>query len=127
MTMPEFKQYQLKNGLAATITDETSHYFGGYYHVKLQVTVALPLCADYFASSVEFDDACHRLGDSISFRRTLEKMAVPEHEQETVRQQLCAAFEANLLPYLSHSDFASGFACQTYRAKLNKSSACYRL
>jgi hypothetical protein len=108
----------LGGGAAATVTDCTRHYFGGYYHVRIQVSADVPVNADSFAAAAEYDDAVSRLGHNVTFKRTLEKMAVPEGQLETVRKQLVAAFDANVLPYLQRADFAACFVRSEYLKKL---------
>ncbi len=103
------KKCVLGDGVVAEIVDATTHYFGGYYHVKVEVHAELPL------SSGEFEDSsCHEaarllLGDPVLFVRELERMAVPGPDVETVRFQLVEAFEQTMLPYLSHPDFPGRF------------------
>ena len=38
------RECELAEGIVALIRDSTRHYFGGYYHVRLQVTADVPLC-----------------------------------------------------------------------------------
>ena len=108
----------LGGGVTATVTDITRHYFGGYYHVRVQISADVPVTAVSFVAACEYEDAVVRLGHSVPFSRILEKMAVPEVEIESVRQQLLAAFDANVLPYLLRDDFASGFVRSEYQKKL---------
>lgn len=102
----------------ATVSDQTRHYFGGYYHVRILVSAEVPVTADLFDVAADFEDAAVRLGQTVTFSRTLEKMAVPENEIDTVRQQLLDAFDANVLPYLLRDDFMPGFVRGEYRKKL---------
>jgi hypothetical protein len=108
----------LGGGVQATVSDQTSHYFGGYYHVRILVSAVVPLSAGTFADAQEYQDAVRRLGDVVTFSRTLEKMAVPDSEIDAVRQQLLAAFETNVLPYLARDDFAASFVRSEYRKAL---------
>lgn len=109
------------SGATATITDSTRHYFGGYYHVRIYVHAPIPLCEEAFSDHAEYLDAVSRLGAEAEFSRTLEKMAVPEAEIDTVREQLLASFDANVLPYLQRNDFAPNFVRSEYRKKLKSS------
>jgi len=115
----------LGGGILATVTDRTSHYFGGYYHVRIHVSADVPLAATAFADEAEYRDAVLRLGDSVSFSRTLEKMAVPEGELDVVRQHLLASFDTNLLPYLQRADFADSYVRSELR-KAVKSRAVFQ-
>lgn len=111
---PPFQTYHLAGGLRATVSDATRHYYGGYFHVSLRVRADIPLLAAWFASPSLYEDACARLGSSIRFYRTLEKMAVPGDEVDRVRQNLLQSFESNLIPYLVRPDFPSRFAVSEY-------------
>jgi hypothetical protein len=120
---PVLCSYQLAEGLVAEVRDETIHYFGGYFHVKISLTVVVPVVESMFAVPEEWRDARMRLGDTVRFERILEKMAVPEHELASVKQQLLHACESNQLPYLRHPDFARRFVAGRYREllKMNRS------
>jgi hypothetical protein len=109
------RECELSAGLRAFIHDETSHYYGGYYHVRLQVTAEVPICGDWFGSEPEHEDALRRLGPMISFKRSLEKMAVPSAEVDSVRNSLLKSFETNVLSYLMRPDFASRFVLGEYQ------------
>lgn len=115
---PSMPGYHLENGLTAFMADLTSHYYGGYYHVRIRVTVEVPLSPAFFDARCSCDDAMKRLGASITFCRTLEKMAVPDNELAVARQGLLDSFEANLLPYLSRPDFPCRFVRQEYARSL---------
>jgi hypothetical protein len=109
---------ELGGGLLATVRDCTSHYFGGYYHVRILITADVPVDSSAFENAAQYEDALVRLGSSVSFSRTLEKMAVPEADIADIRRQLMDSFYANVLPYLRRADFAPGFIRSEYRKKL---------
>lgn len=109
------KTCRLGDGLLASVSDLTSHYFGGYYHVRILIRADVPVSAAAFDVELDYQDAVKRLGPSVSFRRTLEKMAVPDGEIDSVRQQLLASFDATMLPYLIRDDFADSFVRSEYR------------
>jgi hypothetical protein len=115
----------LAGGILATVSDRTSHYFGGYYHVRIQVSAVVPLTVAAFADAAEYEDAVRRLGASVCFSRTLEKMAVPEEELDAVRRHLLEAFDTNLLPYLQRADFADSYVRSEFRNAL-KSRAVFQ-
>lgn len=112
------KTCRLGGGILATVNDRTSHYFGGYYHVRILVRADVPVSAAAFDVELDYHDAVRRLGPSVSFSRTLEKMAVPGSELDYVRQQLLASFDATMLPYLTRDDFAASFVRSEYRKAL---------
>jgi hypothetical protein len=111
----------LGGGVQATVRDQTRHYYGGYYHVRILVSADVPVIASAFADASEYQDAVQRLGTIVSFSRTLEKMAVPDSEIDVVRQHLLASFDTHMLPYLLRADFPSSFVQSEYR-KAQKSS-----
>lgn len=108
----------LGGGVIATVKDSTSHYFGGYYHVRILISADVPVTAASFEAAADYENAVVRLGHSVPFSRILEKMAVPDAEIEVVRQQLLAAFDANVLPYLLRDDFVTSFVRSEYQKKL---------
>ncbi len=116
------RKCELSEGIVALIRDISRHYFGGYYHVRLQVTADVPLCKAWFESVAEYEDALGRLGGTVRFSRNLEKMAVPLAEVDVVRNSLLDSFEANLRGYLSRPDFPGRFVLSEY-AKSRKAVA----
>jgi hypothetical protein len=105
---------ELADGVMAIVSDDSRHYFGGYYHVRLRINAEIQLRRDWFATEAEFEDAGRRLGEGLLFTRTLEKMAVPADEIEVVRSSLLESFESNVLTYMSRPDFPSRFALSEY-------------
>lgn len=120
------KTCRLGGGIQATVSDHTRHYFGGYYHVRIQVSADVPVSAGAFADSTEYQDAVRRLGAFVSFSRVLEKMAVPDSEIDVVRQHLLASFDTNVLPYLVCADFAGSFVQSEYRKALKSGLVVHR-
>lgn len=110
----------LNSALSVTLLDQTLHYFGGYYHVKVLAYCDIPLELSYFENDVELDDAVAKMGTSVRFERILEKMAVPESGIESVRSQLTQAFHETTIAYLSVPDFAPRFVRSEYRKRANK-------
>jgi hypothetical protein len=117
-----FREYDLGGGIMARLRDGTSHYFGGYYHVRIEVSADVPLSASPFAGAEEYRAALLLLGERVCFHRVLEKMAVPEAGIKAARQGLMDAFASNVLPYLSRPDFPERFIRSEY-ARCLKSSA----
>ena len=111
----------LDSDLCITLLDQTRHYFGGYFHVKVLVYSDIPLEQSFFKDDAEFIDAVGMMGTSVRFERVLEKMAVPESEIESVRSQLTQAFHETAKVYLSAADFTARFVRNEY-LKLKKST-----
>lgn len=112
----------LDSALRITLLDQTRHYFGGYYHVKVLAFCDIPLAQDYFNTDADFTDAVVKLGASVRFERILEKMAVPESGIESVRGQLTQAFNETTLGYLSAPDFPRRFVLNEYQKSVKKTS-----
>jgi hypothetical protein len=113
---------ELNSALRITLLDQTRHYYGGYFHVKVLAYCDIPLKQNYFENDVEFGDAVLKMGTSVRFERLLEKMAVPESGIESVRSQLMQAFHETTKAYLSTPDFAPRFVRSEYQKHLKKSS-----
>jgi hypothetical protein len=120
------KTCELGSGIQATVSDQTRHYFGGYYHVKIQISADISVSAGAFADATEYQDAVKRLGSIVRFKRTLEKMAVPDSEIDAVRRHLLASFDTHMLPYLVRADFADSFVLSEYRKALKSRPAFQR-
>jgi hypothetical protein len=116
----------LGGGIAATVSDATRHYFGGYYHVCIQVSAEIALTPACFDTPGHYEDALGLMGKQVRFSRTLEKMAVPDTDVAAVRHTLLDAFDANELPYLSRPDFPERFVRSEYARCLKSSAPSYR-
>lgn len=112
----------LDSALCITLLDQTRHYFGGYFHVKVLAYCDIPLKKSYFENDAEFSDAVGKMGTSVRFERVLEKMAVPESGIEPVRSQLTQDFHDTTIAYLSVPDFAPRFVRSEYQKRVKKSS-----
>jgi hypothetical protein len=113
-------------GIEAVLSDLTSHYFGGYYHVRIQISAELPVLSSVFEARADYDDAVKRLGQSVRFSRILEKMAVPENLIGQVRNSLIDSFNANMLPYLKREDFIGNYIRNEYRTSLRLHASRFR-
>ena len=112
----------LDSALCITLLDQTRHYFGGYYHVKVLAYCDIPLEQSYFENDAEFSAAVEKIGATVRFERVLEKMAVPESGIESVRGQLTQAFHETTIAYLSVPDFAPRFVRSEYQKLVKKTS-----
>ena len=113
---------KLDSSFSITLLDQTRHYFGGYFHVKVLAYCEIPLEQSYFESPAEFSLAAEKMGHSVRFERVLEKMAVPESEIETVRKQLVNSFHETAASYLATADFVPRFVRSEYLKCMKKSS-----
>ncbi len=112
----------LDSDICITLLDQTRHYFGGYYHVKVLAYCDIPLKLSYFENDAEYCDAAGKMGTCVRFERVLEKMAVPESGIVTVRSQLTQAFHDTAKAYLSTPDFAPRFVRSEYQKHVKKSA-----
>ncbi len=110
----------LDSELFITLLDQTRHYFGGYYHVKVLAYCDIPLKQSYFENDADFDHAVVKMGLSVRFERVLEKMAVPESGIELVRSQLMRAFSETTRSYLAVPNFVPSFVRSEYQKCLKK-------
>ena len=99
----------LHGGLCLTLSDQTRHYFGGYYHVRVHVCCDVPLEQSSFSGEAEYLHALKTMGQQVRFERLLEKMAVPETDIAAVRSRLISNFRKTGIAYLAQPDFASRF------------------
>lgn len=112
----------LDSALCITLVDQTQHYFGGYYHVKVLAYCDVPLEKSYFENDVEFSNAIEKMGMTVRFERLLEKMAVPESGIVLVRNSLTQSFHETTKKYLSVPDFAPRFVRSEYVKQVKKVS-----
>ncbi|MDD2852955.1 MAG: hypothetical protein PHY09_13780 [Desulfuromonadaceae bacterium] len=103
-----------------TLLDQTRHYFGGYFHVKIHAYRDISLQRDFFATDAEYQDATGMLGTLVRFERVLEKMAVPQSEIESVCSQLTKDFFDSTGVYLSAPDFDARFVRSEYQKSVKK-------
>jgi hypothetical protein len=114
------RKQELAGGVSAIISDHSRHYYGGYYHVCLEISAEVPLFKECFKSETEYAEALRLLGVKVFFRRKLEKMAVPAEEVESIRVGLLDSFTAHMLPYLQRQDFPHRFILSEYKAAVAK-------
>lgn len=117
--------YQLPDSRKVVVRDITSHYFGGYYNVRLQAAAEVKLVEEMFECRERFEDALKRLGAVLRFERTLEKMAVRMDEVDAARQELIGTFQDNVLPYLSRPDFFKRYANTAYEKSLKRKTVLF--
>lgn len=105
-----------------TLLDQTRHYFGGYYHVRVMAFSDVSVERNCFDTETEFNDAFKKMGATVRFERVLQKMAVPEAEIESVRAQLIHDFYETATKYILADDFAPCFVQNEYRKQQNKTN-----
>lgn len=106
---------ELPSGLCLSLHDESRHYFGGYYHVRISAYCPVTLVRDYFETDSDFKAAQTVLGPVARFEKILEKMAVPADDVATVQNQLIAAFNLTTRHYLESPGFAKAFVRSEFK------------
>jgi hypothetical protein len=113
-----FRHIPLANGLTIVVNDHTRLYYGEFYHVKLELLCTVPLAGDMSA------EAKSLFGDTVSYRRYLEQMAVPFAETEQVKERLLAHFTTHSVTYLSAEDFPARLVAAEMLKVRSRSAHC---
>ena len=103
----------LLNGLLVSIYDQTTVYFGDYYHVRLKIICSLHSEASAWKQHCPGNVALK----SVSYTRTLEKMGVPSEDVQSVKKSLLDDFDRNSLPYIASADFLNKLIDKELRSK----------
>ncbi len=116
MELP-LKETTLPNGLHVRFFNRSRHYYGDFHLVKVEVCCPVPVRAEYFADSDAFQRGLRTLGDSVSYRRTMERIGIPSGAVNDVLHELVGSFERHALPYLVTPAFPRRFvAAEMLRA-----------
>jgi hypothetical protein len=99
---------ELQNGLIFRFIDRTRHYYGGFYHVKVEVCCELSVAPELFTSSEQHFQAVAILGRTVNYSKVLERMGVPESDIPTVRDEMITKFVTSSHAYISAPSFPSG-------------------
>ncbi len=110
----------LQNGLKATVTDVSQHYYGGYWKVAIEVVCNVPVQESFFTDSATAADARKIMGNEVSFVRHLEQMAVHQDDLESSKQKLLDRFEHTIMPFLANNLFAPRFIQTEYQQRRKK-------
>lgn len=101
------RSIELPNGLNFRFFDRTKHYFGGFYHVKIEVCSKIiinSVCCTFSELQLQ---AASVLGDSVRYSKILGRMGVLESEIQNVRGQLMSQFIESSYAYLATPSFPS--------------------
>ena len=101
-----FRKFELSNGLTLFVYDATRRYYEDYHLVRLEIVCETPVLAEYFDTDEQYSEARELLGESVVYRRLLEKMGVPYREIAVARESLVKGFENNALRYFSVEGFS---------------------
>jgi hypothetical protein len=99
------KEIELHNGLTVFIYDHTRRYYEDYHLVRLELCCEVRLETCHFKTDEEFRKAREHLGESVTYRRVMEKMGVSYAEIDKARNVLIDSFKQNALRYVATDDF----------------------
>jgi hypothetical protein len=103
-----------------TVSDVSKHYYGGYWHVILEIQSLVFVAKGDFSDAATASAARGLLGEVVPFVRRLERMAVRGDQLDDVRKELLERFELNMLPFLEHERFAARFIQTEYQQRCKK-------
>jgi hypothetical protein len=103
------RKFELSNSLTVLVYDTTRRYYEDYHLVRLEIESEVAVQEDFFATPERLAEARGLLGDSVTYRRTVEKMGVPFVEIEKAREEMIASFVATALPYFGTTNFPRKF------------------
>lgn len=113
--MDPFHTETLPNGLTIELFDRSNRYFGDYWHLDLEARCQVSLAAAGLAGE-ELTRASGLVGETVEYRRRLEKMGVPTAEVAATRDALVASFLASARSYLG----SPGFPGRLVRGRLEE-------
>lgn len=101
---------ELDNKLTVELWDLSRVLAGDRWLVSLEVRADVPLKAEMLPESEEKEKVLELLrnvfGDQVPYRYKQERHFVDQKEKDSVFLQFVKTVKKNLLPYLSHRDFA---------------------
>ncbi|MRR05995.1 MAG: hypothetical protein EG828_03485 [Deltaproteobacteria bacterium] len=103
------KKFELSNSLTVLVYDATRRYYEDYHLVRLEIVCEVAVREDFFATPERLAEARGLLGNSVTYRRTVEKMGVPFVEIEQAREVMIDSFVATALPYFERTNFPQKF------------------
>ena len=114
----------LDNGIKVEIWDLSRVLAGDRWLVSLEARVDIPLVPEILPSSPEKDKFFQVLqrvfGDKIPYRYKQERHFVDQKEKDGLFQEFIDLLRRNVIPYLSHKDFAKRLALSKIRELRSK-------
>src|SRR5262245_48938026 len=83
-----FREISLDNGLAVKCFDESQHYFGEYYRVRVVLTININPCTISSDHRYRVDE----VHDKACFRKSFERMGVRRDDVDRVTEELVDDF-----------------------------------
>lgn len=80
------RKFLLSNGLVLVVHDATRRYYEDYHLVRLEIAGTIRLCEEFFDDAESFAAARRLLGETVVYRRVLERMGVPYNQIVSVRK-----------------------------------------
>jgi hypothetical protein len=112
----------LPNRIQLNCFDRSRHYYGGFFRVVIDVTCSVDLTPELFSAPREYAEAVSLLGNTVTFVRRLERMAVVECDLDAVKDELLSRFMATAESYLAAPEFPARLAQSEYGKWLKKGS-----
>jgi hypothetical protein len=103
------RKIELSNSLNVLVYDTTRRYYEDYHLVRLEIECEIAVNEALFEGLEKLPEALRMLGDSVIYRRTVEKMGVPFVQIESTREDIISSFIVTAVPYLSREDFPRKF------------------
>ncbi|HDM09653.1 MAG TPA: hypothetical protein ENF92_03950 [Desulfobacteraceae bacterium] len=101
---------ELDNDLKVEIWDLSRVLAGDRWLVSLEARADVPLAPEVLSSTDEKEKLLEVLrrvyGDKVSYRYKQERHFVDKREKEALFQEFLGILKRNVVPYLSHRDFA---------------------
>jgi hypothetical protein len=114
------RKIELSNSLTVLFYDTTRRYYEDYHLVRLEIECEISVNEALIEGLGELSEARRMLGDSVIYRRTVEKMGVPFVEIESAREDIITSFVASAVPYLSHKEFPRKFVQSEFKKLAEK-------
>lgn len=113
------KKIDLSNSLSVQVYDTTRRYYEDYHLVRLEIECEVAVKEEFFAEAEDFARSRRLLGETVSYRRTVEKMGVPFAEIDAAREEMISCFTSTALPYIA----AESFPRKLVLSEMQKASA----
>ncbi|MDF1579148.1 MAG: hypothetical protein P1P74_00030 [Desulfuromonadales bacterium] len=106
---PVFRTIALNGGLTLQVVDHSNRYFGDYHRIKLVISCELPLTAASIPEAwrERAAEVRERLGESLHFERSMERMGVAGDAVAAVKEEMLASFLTSTGHYLARPAFVA--------------------
>ncbi|GAM11558.1 hypothetical protein OR1_03874 [Geobacter sp. OR-1] len=99
------REIRLDNTVLVRFIDQTTHYYGGFFHVSVLVVCEVGVIPEHCSAGLNYEETVMLLGPTALFKKRLDRMGVPQEEIESMKTQLIDQFWEFSRGYLSDSTF----------------------